>query len=197
MKSLLIATHNPGKFKLFQKYFEKLPFNLHSLAEYNITYDVPETGTTFKDNALLKAKEYYRLAKITTLADDGGLMVDALNGEPGVYSARYAGPHATDKQKVEFLLNKLKDIPAHRRSAKFVSVLALVKKQDAIYFFDGIMHGTIAQCAKGTLQLGLPYKQIFIPEGYTKTLNELDDMQDFSYVSHRQKAIAKLMHYLT
>lgn len=196
MKKLLIATHNPGKFNLFKKYFAGSNYQLFSLEGLGITYDVPETGKTFEDNAALKAEAYMKLSGLPTLADDGGIEVDVLDGQPGVYSARYAGPKATDAQKVAFLLERLKDIPLERRTARFRVVLALARPDKEIKLFSGSMEGIISLEPLGKPQTGLPYRQIFIPAGYNKTLDELDEQGITDYISHRQKAVQELLQYV-
>lgn len=196
MKRLLIATHNPGKLALYETYFSHMPFQLISLNNLDISYDVPETGMTFEENAQLKAEEYSKISGILTLADDGGLEVDALNGEPGIYSARYAGSHATDAQKVQFLLNKMESVPEHKRSAQFVVVLALVEPRIDVKIFRGVMKGSISLCPRGKPQKGLPYRQIFVPQGFDKTLDELDELGIMNYQNHRQIALGKMIDYV-
>lgn len=196
MKKLLIATHNPGKFNLFKKHLSGTDYQLCSLRDLDITYDVPETGTTFEANAGLKAREYMQLSGLPTLADDGGIEVDALDGQPGVYSARYAGQDATDAQKVAFLLEKLQGVPLEKRTARFRVVLAFAQPGKDIKLFDGTMEGFISQEPRGKPQKGLPYRQIFIPAGYNKTFDELDEQGITDYISHRQKAVQAFLHYL-
>lgn len=191
-KKILIATHNEGKLDEIKKLFSGLDYKLVSLDDIGITHDVEETGNTFQENAILKAKTYAQMSGLVTIADDGGLKVEALGGQPGVYSSRYAGPNKTDAQKVTFLLDKLKNIPEDKRYAQFVVVLALAQPDGAVKLYKGVMPGHIALTARGTPRKQLPYRQIFIPEGFDKTLDELDD-QDTRYLSHRQKAFKQLL----
>ena len=117
--TLLIATHNRGKLREYQEIFADLSLRLVSLDDVGIAWEVEETGTTFEANARLKARAYSDAAQLPTLADDSGLEVDALGGEPGVYSARYAGPHATPVERYEFLLRRMAHVPAgHPLSAE-------------------------------------------------------------------------------
>ncbi|MGE0206994.1 MAG: non-canonical purine NTP pyrophosphatase, partial [Candidatus Babeliales bacterium] len=125
----------------------------------------------------------------------GGLEIDALGGEPGIYSARYAGEDKTDAQKVAFVLDKLKGVAENDRAARFVVVLALAQPGKEIKFFQGELEGSLSLEPRGTPHKQLPYRQLFIPEGYSYTLDELDD-RGISYVSHRQKAVNKVVQAL-
>lgn len=196
MNKLLIATHNIGKFNLFKDYLAHTAHDLLSLDDCGITYDVPETGSTFEENARIKAEAYMKLTGLPTLSDDGGIEIDALNGEPGVYSSRYAGPDATDKQKVLFLLEKMQHVPQSERTGRFVVVLALALPGQEIVTFKGVMEGTISFEPRGILRKGLPYRQIFIPSEFEYTLDELDDMGVKGYISHRKKALESVINYL-
>jgi XTP/dITP diphosphohydrolase len=192
---LLIATHNKGKLERFKNYFTDLEYEILSLEDLAITYDVEETGTTYEENVTKKAQTYAKMAGLLTLADDGGLEVDALGGQPGVYSSRYAGENKTDAQKVAFLLDKLINIPLEKRQAKFVVFLALAHPDGKIELFKGQLEGHITQQPRGVPRKQLPYRQIFVPEGYNYTLDELDDY-GISYISHRQKAVEDVKKYL-
>lgn len=196
-KKILIATHNKGKFNRFKIYLTQLDPKLEivSLADLGITLDVEETGKTYEENARLKAEAYAKLSGLLTLADDGGIEIDALNGQPGIYSSRYAGENKTDAQKVDFILDKLKEVPVGKRQARFVVILALAKPDEKVKFYKGKLPGTIAKEPRGIARNQLPYRQIFIPEGYEQTLDELDDA-GVSYTSHRKKAIEKLIREL-
>ena len=110
MQKLLIATHNPGKTREYQALLADLPLTVTSLATEGITLDVEETGTTFTENALLKARAYAEMSGLLTWADDSGLEVDALDGRPGVYSARYGGPGATDQERYQTLIRELQEL---------------------------------------------------------------------------------------
>jgi XTP/dITP diphosphohydrolase len=123
---LLIATGNPGKMREFADLLADLPFELVSLRDLGITHEVDETGETFSENAWLKASEYAVISGLLTLADDSGLEVDALSGEPGVRSARYGGDSChSDQDRVEFLLKNMEDVPWEERGAKFRCVIAM------------------------------------------------------------------------
>lgn len=196
MKKLLIATHNPAKLADLKQLFGDTQFELVSLADLGISYDVNETGTTFEENALLKATTYARLSQLPTIADDSGLMVDALNGEPGIYSARYAGEDATAQQKVVYLLTKMEGIPKEKRQAIFVSTVAYACPNKEPRVFRGELAGLITSEPKGILEEGYPYKLIFEVPEHGKTLAELRDYAPISS-THRARALAQLLEYIT
>src|SRR5690349_12002714 len=122
---LLIATRNRGKVAELADLLAVPSVEVVSLGDLGVDHDVEETGTTFTENANLKASEYASHAGLITIADDSGLVVDALGGAPGVYSARYAGPEATDADRIEKLLHELRDIPEHARTARFVCAMSI------------------------------------------------------------------------
>ena len=124
---LLIATRNEGKVEEYEELLADLPLALTFLTREGIAAEVEETGSTFKENAVQKAEEYVRLSGLLTLADDSGLEVDALGGEPGVFSARYAGPGATDEDRYRLLLDKMQEIPWEQRTARFRCVVAVAE----------------------------------------------------------------------
>ena len=152
---------------------------------------VEETGTTFLENALLKAKEIYKIAKIPTISDDSGLMVDALGGEPGVYSARYAGEPSDDNRNIDKLLSNLKDEP--NRTARFKSVIAAVFSEEDVLVSEGECKGVIIDEKRG--QNGFGYDPIFYVEEMNKTFAEMSDAEKNS-LSHRGNAIRALKEQL-
>ena len=125
MTILLVATHNQGKIREYQQLLADLHLQVTSLAQQNISHDVDETGTTFAENAILKAKEYAQLSGLLTWADDSGLEIDALQGRPGVYSARYGGKGLSEKDRYELVLRELQETAAPPWSARFRCVVAL------------------------------------------------------------------------
>lgn len=190
MKHILIASRNKGKIEEFKKLFQKFNIPVESL--YDLREDVPEveeTGTTFKENARLKAEQIAALLNRPVIADDSGLVIDALNGEPGVYSARYAGEKATDDENNEKVLNRLKQTPIDNRTARFVAVLALAIPNEETIFTEGICEGRIAFSPSGLNGFG--YDPIFIPEGYDITFAELSN-EEKNEISHRSDALKKL-----
>ncbi len=191
-REILIATKNIGKVRELEKLLEDLPFELRSLNEFSDVPDVEETGATFAENAILKAREYARKTNLWALADDSGLEVAALDGAPGVFSARYAGENANDAEKIAKLLNELGENA--ERSAKFVCAMALADETGEIKFLaEGVCNGEIALNASGTNGFG--YDPIFIPEGFTQTFGKLS-AEVKQKISHRARAIEKIIRFL-
>ena len=188
---LLVATNNQGKLKEFNKILGELGIECVSLRDMGITVDVEETGTTFLENALLKAKEIYKIAKIPTISDDSGLMVDALNGEPGVYSARYAGEPSDDNRNMDKLLANLKN--ETNRTARFKSVIAAVFSEDDILVSEGDCEGVIIDEKRG--DNGFGYDPIFYVDSLEKTFAQMSDEEKNS-LSHRGNAIRNLKEQL-
>ncbi len=166
-----------------------LPFELLSLEDAGITLDVEETGETFEENAILKAKTYAAMSGLLTLADDSGLEVDALGGEPGVRSARYAGEGATSRQRNELLLRNLAAKDGAGRSARFRCVIAVASPDgDWVHTVEGSCEGTIAHEMKG--ETGFGYDPLFIVPEYGAHMAELT-MEQKNRVSHRGRAIER------
>lgn len=186
---LLIATTNRGKLREYRAMLDGLPFELLSLEDAGITLDVEETGETFEENAILKAKTYAALAGMLTLADDSGLEVDALGGEPGVRSARYAGEGATSRQRNELLLRNLAAKDGAGRGARFRCVIAVASPDgDWVRTVEGSCEGTIAPEMKG--ETGFGYDPLFIVPEYGAHMAELS-MEQKNRVSHRGRAIER------
>ena len=186
---LLIATTNQGKLKEYRAMLDGLPFKLLSLEDAGITLDVEETGETFEENAILKAKTYAALAGMLTLADDSGLEVDALGGEPGVRSARYAGEGATSRQRNELLLRNLAAKDGADRSARFRCVIAVASPDGGrVRTVEGACEGTIAYEMKG--ETGFGYDPLFIVPEYGAHMAELT-MEQKNHISHRGRAIER------
>lgn len=187
-RELLIATHNQGKVRELNSLLADLPFQLRSLAEFPEVTEVEETGTTFEDNAVLKARFYRQQTGLCTLADDSGLEVDALNGAPGVRSARYLGSEATDAERMAWLLDELNKTGNHGRRARFVCSIALLFiDSDTPEIFTAICEGHIAYQPHG--RHGFGYDPIFVPAGYTQTFGELS-AEIKQKISHRARALA-------
>ena len=192
--SLLIATNNTGKLKEFERLLTGLPVQLSGLAEFEDIGEIEETGVTFEENAVLKARGYAVRSGMWALADDSGLEIEALGGRPGVYSARYAGTGAGYGQKIAALLNELDETGDTGRRARFVSVIAVADERGEIKFLaEGVCAGTIAGAPRGTNGFG--YDPIFIPDGFGQTFGELTpDIKE--QISHRARAAAKIIRYL-
>jgi XTP/dITP diphosphohydrolase len=171
-----------------REYYSLLAGISHQLispAEQGIEADVEETGSTFEENALLKASEYCSMSGLMTLADDSGLEVDALGGEPGVMSARYAGQGATDEDRSNYLLAKIADVPWEKRAARFKCVMAIAIPGQQIRLCYGTCEGYIAYQSKGTNGFG--YDPIFYFPELHRTMAELT-FEEKNGVSHRGKA---------
>ena len=190
---LLIATHNRGKLIEYQEIFAGLPFELVTLDDVGIKEDVEESGATFAENARLKALAYARQSKLLTLADDSGLQVDALGGEPGIYSRRYAGEHATDPERVNFLLYKLKDVPAEARAARFRCAIAIASPDGELWETDGTVEGEIAFVPRGNNGFG--YDPVFYFPKLGVTMAELPSAEK-NKISHRARAAERAREIL-
>lgn len=190
---LLLATHNPSKFWQMKSILSaKIPQECISLKELSLHDDIEETGTTFEANALLKARHFAQLSGLPTLADDSGLVIDALHGEPGVYTSRYAGPTATDAQKVSYLLDKMQHVPEAGRTARFVCSVALVLPNGIEKVYTASVEGIITEDQRGILRKGFPFCLVFLLPEYGKTLAELID-DGIAYRGHRTMCLEKVI----
>jgi XTP/dITP diphosphohydrolase len=183
MTDLLIATRNLGKLREFAQIFADLGIGLRSLDDLGISAEVEETGTTFAANAQLKAAAYMRLSGMPVLADDSGLEVAALDGAPGVYSARYGG--VTGAAQLDYLLQQLAGVLPEARQARFVCVLALARPGGETEFVEGTLSGEIAPVPRGIGGFG--YDPVFYLPEEGKTLAELSPEQK-NAISHRAAA---------
>lgn len=189
---ILAGTKNAGKIREMQELLAEIPVELRSLNEFENITEPEETGATFMENAALKAVYYAQKTGLAALADDSGLEVEALNGAPGVYSARYAGETASDAEKISKLLQEMKN--SENRSAQFVCALVLTDAAGGIIFqTEGICRGTIALSPSG--QNGFGYDPVFIPEGFDRTFGELSG-EIKSRLSHRARAFEKIIRFL-
>jgi XTP/dITP diphosphohydrolase len=194
MRKLLVATHNRGKLAEIKELMRKLPITLVDLTNFPQITPIEESGKTFVENASLKAAGYANATNLLTLADDSGLMVDALDGAPGIHSARYAGENASDAQRTEKLLNALIDVPETERSAQFVSAVAIADSRGRIINISvGKCMGQIAFKPAG--QRGFGYDPIFIPEGFSQTFGQLESAIK-NRISHRAQALSKAVGFL-
>lgn len=190
---LLVASANAGKIAEYRSLLDGVPCELVSLADTGVTGDVEETGSTYEENARLKAIVCARRSGLVTLADDSGLEVDALGGEPGVYSARYAGENATDAQRVAYLLSKMEGVLDAGRGAHFVCVIAIAFPDGDVTFCRGECHGRIVHEPRGSLGFGYD-PAFFIPE-LGRTVAELPP-EVKNRVSHRGRAAAEARNVL-
>jgi len=191
---LLLATRNAHKTEEIQRILGP-QFNVNDLAAHPDIPHIAETGRTFQENAILKALAVSRKLPGLVIADDSGLEVDALRGAPGIHSARYAGPNATDKEKIDKLLNELSRVGATKnaRCARFRCVLALARKGEVLGVFEGLVEGQIGDRPRGSHGFG--YDPIFVPNGSQRTFGELEPAEK-NQLSHRARALEKLHGFL-
>ena len=192
MKKIVLATANTHKVIEFQRILNELLPDLELVAasQFPGVPEIEETGSTFAENALIKARAINEFTNLPALADDSGLVVEALNGAPGIFSARYAGINADDKANVMKLLNEIKGLDQSLLSAKFECSIALVdKSQDRELVVDGQMPGQVIKEVRG--ENGFGYDPIFVPQGLTKTSSELSDSEK-DKISHRGIALRKI-----
>ena len=192
MKKIVLATANTHKVIEFQRILNELLPDLELVAasQFPGVPEIEETGSTFAENALIKARAINEFTNLPALADDSGLVVEALNGAPGIFSARYAGINADDKANIMKLLNEIKGLDQSLLSAKFECSIALVdKSQDLELVVDGQMPGQVIKEVRG--ENGFGYDPIFVPQGLTKTSSELSDSEK-DKISHRGIALRKI-----
>ena len=189
-KKLVFATANKHKLEEVSKVIDHEKFELVNLVEVGITEDIVEDGDTLEENALIKARYVHSRLKINVFSEDTGLEVDALDGEPGVITARYAGPQKDAHDNMDLLIENLKD--KSDRSAQFRAIIALIIDGQEV-LFEGIVRGSIAKEKSGVEGFG--YDPIFIPEGYDKTFAELPDEVKLG-MSHRSRAVGKMVKFL-
>ena len=192
-RTLLIATKNMGKAWEYRQLLADLPFEVVSLADVDIHADVEETGATFAENAILKARTYARLSGLLTWADDSGLAVEALGGWPGVHSARAAGPDATDADRIELLLAKMRDVPPPHREAAFHCVVAIAAPDGRVWTTEGACRGVILDAPAGTGGFG--YDPVFFVPSLGKTFAQLTP-EEKNAISHRGIAARKAKELL-
>lgn len=195
------ASNNAGKLKELRRILERMGHEVKSLRELGIELDPEETGTTFAENARIKAEAFCKASGLPTVADDSGLCVDALHGAPGVYSARYAGHHGDDTANNAKLLHEMRQVPAENRTARFVSAVCFILPNGRELLVEGECPGTVAFSETGTNGFG--YDPLFVPDrvglpdGSTventarRSYAELADGEKDA-ISHRGRAMEKL-----
>ena len=189
MQQLVFATNNAHKLEEVAAKIEG-KIKLLNLTDIGCIEEIDETGNTFRENASLKSRFIYEKYHINCFGDDSGLEIEALNGEPGVFSARYAGEHGNHAANIDKTLAALKNIT--NRKANFRTVISLIWNGDE-YFFEGVVNGTIRNERVGTAGFG--YDPIFQPDGYTKTFAEMS-LAEKNKISHRAIAMADLLDFL-
>jgi XTP/dITP diphosphohydrolase len=193
MRALLLATTNRHKVSEFRAIFSDLPFQLLSLQDVHLNLDVAETGKTFRENAELKALTYARASALLALSDDSGLEIDALNGAPGVYSARFAGVDTPYPERFKIILQQLQGLPMEKRTARYHAVIAIAEPTGYCRSVDGTLEGVIAETPRG--ENGFGYDPIFLVPGLGKTTAELTPEQK-NQISHRGRAALKAREVL-
>lgn len=200
MKKLILASNNKKKIKELKEILSDIPVEVRSLSDENIDIDVIEDGVTFEENAKKKAEEIYKFLKdkgekgFLVLSDDSGLEVDYLNGEPGVYSARYAGEHGNDSANNKKLLENLKGVSKENRGAKFVCQLAMFDEEGNYYTVRGDVKGYILEELTG--EGGFGYDPLFFYEPFNKTFGELTP-DEKNEISHRGVALKELKEVIS
>jgi len=190
---LLIATTNPDKLREIRGLLAHTPVELVSLRDLPEVPEPEETGTTFQDNARLKARYYGAHSGMMTVAEDSGLVVDALDGEPGVYSARFVRPDASYPERFAEIYRRLAEHPTRPRSARFMCAVAVVNGSDLVYETTGVVEGEIAATPRG--EAGFGYDPIFHYPSYNCTLAEVTEEQKLR-VAHRGQAFRHLANWL-
>ena len=191
---LLLASQNAGKLAEMKELVAGLPFRVLGPADVGIGEAPEETGTTFVENAILKARHYARRSGRLTVADDSGLSVEALNGGPGLYSSRFGGEGATDADRNRLLLEKLAGVPPARRGARFTSALAVARGDELLFQTEASVEGRIADAPRGPNGFG--YDPLFFYAPFGRTFGEVAP-QEKARVSHRGQAFARLREFLT
>ena len=194
-KRVVLASSNAGKLREFSELLSSAGFELARQSDFHIA-PPPETGTTFLENALIKARNAARLARLPAIADDSGIEVDALGGAPGVYSARYAGEDATDQANLDKLLQALGDLPAARRTARYRCVVVYVENAEdpRPLVGEGAWEGHIIDARRGSGGFG--YDPSFVPAGETRTVAEMPAAEKHAQ-SHRGQALRAFLAQLT
>ncbi|HHW40556.1 MAG TPA: XTP/dITP diphosphatase [Syntrophomonadaceae bacterium] len=186
MHRIVIASRNPGKIAEFRELLGCLPVEILTLVDFPGIPEVRETGSSFRENALLKARPVTAATGLVALADDSGLEVDYLDGAPGVYSSRYAGPGRDDNANNRKLLAALEGVPLHQRTARFRCVIAITTPQGGEYFSEGVCEGRIALAPRG--EGGFGYDPLFLVPSLGKTFAELGPAVK-NQISHRAQAL--------
>ncbi|MFS0672975.1 XTP/dITP diphosphatase [Ornithinibacillus sp. 179-J 7C1 HS] len=194
MKEIIIATKNEGKAKEFKTLFDR--YGIKAVSLLDLPQDLPdieETGSTFEENAALKSEGIANILNIPVMADDSGLEIDALDGKPGIFSARYAGEPKDDKKNIQKVLEELKNVPEADRTARFVCVLSISIPGEKTIYKKGYCEGSIAIEEKGNHGFG--YDPIFIPKVYSHTMAELTP-EEKNKISHRKNAMVQLEDWI-
>ncbi len=196
-KKILVATHNPGKITEYKEILGGHALEFLLLSDLGIIDEPEESGKTFEENAIKKVEFYSQFTDLPILAEDSGLEIDFLNGEPGVYSRRWPGHKATDQELIDMTLNKLKGVPFEKRGAQFrVSIAFKKNKTDKVIIAEGVLRGIILEKPGAKVIPGFPFRSLFYLPEIDRVLGEAT-MEDESKIAHRRIAIQKLLPFLT
>lgn len=193
METVIIASGNQGKLKEFKELMKDLAVEVKSLKDFPEIGDIEENGTSFAENAYIKAKAVFDAAGCLSIADDSGLEVDALDGAPGIYSARYAGEDKNDAANNEKLLQEMDAVPKEQRGAQFHCAIVAIDKNGNRYDAEGIVRGEILRAPQG--ENGFGYDPLFYIEEFGRTTAELS-MDEKNKISHRGKAVRRIVDVL-
>jgi XTP/dITP diphosphohydrolase len=193
MKKLIVATKNKGKIKEIMEILDGLPYEVISMEQVGISDDIEENGSTFEENALIKARALHKITGQMVMADDSGLEVDHLGGAPGIYSSRFAGEGATDEDKNKKLLSLLEGVPLEKRTARFVCVIAVIFPNGKHFTVRGTCEGFIGFKAEGSNGFG--YDPLFFMSEYNMTTAQMSSEQKHK-ISHRGKALRLMVEKL-
>lgn len=191
-RRLLLATNNPGKVREFRRLLAGAPFVVETPAEAGIALDVAETGSSYAENAALKARAFASAAGRLALADDSGIEVDALDDAPGMYSARFGGDGLDDAGRTALLLDRLAGVPMERRGARYRAVVAVAGPDGSVELFEGVQEGRIGFAPRG--ERGFGYDPVFITED-GRVQAEIDDAEK-DRISHRGQAVRAALAWL-
>lgn len=192
MQRLLLATNNPGKVREFARILRGIPFDVVTPADLGLQVEVDETGTSYVENAVLKAQAFAYAGDCLALADDSGIEVDALGGRPGVYSARYGDPSLDDEGRTRLLLTELEGVPDAERTARYRAVVAVAHPGGEVHCFEGVFEGRIGHRFQG--ERGFGYDPVFLVDADRTSADLTDEEKDA--ISHRGIAVRAAAHYL-
>lgn len=192
---IVLASKNPGKIVEMRELLDGLNVELVSAADVGYTDEISETGSTFAENARVKARAVWEATGEWALADDSGICIDALGGEPGIRTARWAADEGSSLGLAQYTLERMKDIPDGKRQARFESHLVLVSPQGEEHRFRGVVNGTVPRFERGVALPKLPYDTVFVPEGETRTFGEIP-REIKNSMSHRGRAFQQLKKFL-
>jgi XTP/dITP diphosphohydrolase len=190
---LLLGSSNPGKLREMHELLAGMPYRVLSPADVGLRGAPEETGTTFMENAILKARHYAEKSGLLAVADDSGLSVDALGGGPGLYSSRFGGEGATDDDRNRLLLERLEGLPPERRGARFTSAVVAARDGRVLFQAEESVEGRIVEAPRGPNGFG--YDPVFFYEPFGKTFGEVSGAEK-DRVSHRGKSFARLREFL-